>query len=200
MNALLASTRARIGPAPRSPSFARANRADPPSWMSRTDGLRSLYADQALLLCEGEVVWGVVLQTNQQMFGPGNHDHPAFVIYSPDPVFDAAPDRLDEIANEMLALRKTEPKVRELAEIPTWLAQTTDRTPKKTLPRPLARDREVHAGVTMLHRRHLPTRLLGSRIVPLLFHPSTPWVLPLASAAWSDELRSAWLDLAANVE
>ncbi|MET8751915.1 hypothetical protein ABZW32_17710 [Streptomyces sp. NPDC004667] len=67
--------------------------------MEREDPLAEILKVQDMLLAEGRLVWGALVQANNDLFGRGWVDLPAAVIYSPDTaVFDDSPDLLLDIA------------------------------------------------------------------------------------------------------
>ena len=137
-------------------------------------------------------------QANELLFSAGPQDCPATIVFSPDPVFDVVPDRLEDMAREIYALRETPPKHPDLTPIAALMNDEYARFSGRALPPRLARDRCVYLGVTMIHRTQLPTRRLSTKILPLLVHPSTPWALPLPAALWEGDLVEAWRDLGAE--
>ncbi|MFF7079606.1 hypothetical protein [Streptomyces lavendulae] len=102
---LIDQCRASLGKAPRQFSwfdkfrYLRIPRSD---WVEREDPLAEILKVQDLLLAEGRMVWGAIVQANSDLFARGWHDLPAAVIYSPDTaVFDGSPDLLLDIARKL---------------------------------------------------------------------------------------------------
>ena len=84
---LIRNTRLRFGEPPR--VFPRGLgsylKIRAPSWMRHTsDKMIAIYEDQQLLLTQGRVVWGSVVQANTDIFVPGKLDLPGVVVYSPE--------------------------------------------------------------------------------------------------------------------
>src|SRR6478672_6904744 len=64
-----------------------------------------LYRDQTILLQQGIVVWGRLVQANNLLFKPGRWDHPAVIVCSPDPIFHSSLSELTRIARELYELK-----------------------------------------------------------------------------------------------
>lgn len=114
----IAQCRASLGEAPRSFSwfdkfrYLRIPRSD---WVEREDPLAEILKAQDLLLAEGRLVWGALVQANSDLFVRGWHDLPAAVIYSPDTsVFDDSPDLLLDIARKLYQLKGPGSEIRIL--------------------------------------------------------------------------------------
>ncbi|MFD3729629.1 hypothetical protein [Streptomyces sp. NPDC058671] len=83
----IAQCRAALGEAPRRFSWfdkfrhLRIPRSD---WVEREDPLAEILKAQNVLLAEGRLVWGALVQANSALFERCRDDLPAAVIYSPD--------------------------------------------------------------------------------------------------------------------
>lgn len=84
MNALLDDVRRRFGATPRKlNSFTRWRlRANLPNWIASEDELMEIFRRQDDLLNDGEIVWGVLVQANGDLYKRGEVDYPALIIYA----------------------------------------------------------------------------------------------------------------------
>lgn len=199
MSNLLSATRAAVGAAPRMPlsrSLAGARTVGRPSWLRADDGLLPSLHERERLLREGEIVWGWVWQANGVLWKPGNADAPAGVVHG-DASFDLVPDRLEEIAQALFALKESPKLDGELADVQAIVCDEMSRPMRRPLPRALSRGRPVEMSTVLVHRRHLPGGFISSSAIPLLVHPSLPLATTLPGAAWAADLLAAWRDLGA---
>ena len=108
---VIAQTRTVAGGAPRNIKHVGGLVWPMPAWLEADakDPLRAIYHDQEQLLSHGRIVWGCIVQANQLLFSKGSDDSPAAIIYSTDPYFDAHPEDLVEIADELFMVRGRRP-------------------------------------------------------------------------------------------
>ncbi|MFD5110057.1 hypothetical protein [Streptomyces cinereoruber] len=180
--------RAALGEAPRrfswfdKFSYLRIPRSD---WVEREDPLAQILKDQNLLLAEGRLVWGALVQANSALFERGRDDLPAAVIYSPDAVFDDSPDLLLDIAQKLYRLKGTRQQDPELAAFSRMLASEMDREMQMEVPRRLTGSVTVYCTDIIVARRHLPGRVLNEQVFPLLIAPErTAMTMMLPSRFW----------------
>ncbi|MDD9380859.1 hypothetical protein M8Z33_30260 [Streptomyces sp. ZAF1911] len=180
--------RALLGEAPRRFSwfekfrYLRIPRSD---WAERRDPLAEILKAQDMLLAEGRLVWGAVVQANNDLFSRGWHDLPAAVIYSPDAVFDDSPDLLLDIARKLYRLKGTRQQDPGLASFSRMLASEMDREMRLEVPRRLTGSAAVYCTDVIVARRHLPGRVLSDQVIPLLIAPErTAMTMILPSRFW----------------
>lgn len=164
-----------------------------PSWMKPTDGLAEIYRQQTRLLREGRIVWGALVQANNQLFEPGPMDLPAMLVYSLDPHFDARPAELREIGAKVFALKGTQPADPELASLARLITDEVDRSMGLRLP-PVFTACEMRSAVFMVCREHIPSGVLTSGKFPILTHPDTAAVMIVPFEFWPAELTVLWRD------
>ena len=141
-----------------------------------------------LLLHEGQLVWGVIVQANMNLYEPGDQDHPAMVLYSLDPHFDEQPGEL-----RAMALRLGDTKDDPADRLSHVIADEQTDVYQRPLAPWIAGERDVWASSIMVLRRHLPDGVLAGRAFPLLVAPTrtrAPLILP--SHFWPEELIAAW--------
>jgi hypothetical protein len=195
MGGLLDAVREAIGSAPRRLGILTRLRlhAWPPSWLwLRLDELLEVYRRQGMLLREGSIVWGALVQANLLLFEPGPEDHPAMAVYSSDSLFEDDPDRLVAIARRLFALKGTTPEdpgERRLAEM---ITDEMERGMGWAVPKSCTGGREVRSTTFMVFRRHLPGKVLSCSWFPLLTHPETPAVMIVPWEYWPPDLVRIW--------
>ncbi|MFF9066045.1 hypothetical protein ACF09E_11870 [Streptomyces sp. NPDC014891] len=150
------------------------------------DPLAEILKAQHILLAEGRLVWGALVQANSALFARGRDDLPAAVIYSPDTaVFDDSPGLLLDIAQELYRLKGTGQRAPELAAFSRMIASEMDREMQLEVPRQLAGSATVYCTDIIVARRHLPGRVLNEQVVPLFIAPErTAMTMMLPSRFW----------------
>lgn len=164
-----------------------------PEWMGPSDGLNEVVAQQRLLLTEGHIVWGALVQANGQLFQPGIEDLPALLVHSTDRHFDAHPQELRQVGQALFALKDTAPAEPELARLAALVTGEKERVLGLDLP-PVLSSCPVRAGVFMVYRKHVPTGMLRCGLFPVLTHPATPVAMMLPFEYWPIELIILWKD------
>jgi hypothetical protein len=166
---------------------------NPPAWMKSSDGLSEVFRQQRLLLREGQIVWGALVQANNLLFEPGTSDHPAMLVYSSDRYFDVRPAELRLIGSKVFALKGTDPADPELNSLARLITEEVDRSMGLRLP-PVFSPRDLRSAVFMVFRRHIPNGVLSCGLFPILTHPTTDAVLIVPFEFWPAELTILWRD------
>lgn len=193
---LIQETRQKLSMPPRSFSFfdRRALKMRAPFWMTPLDRLYLVYRQQDHLLEQGQVVWGCIVQANTLLFKTGRGDHPAAVLYSPDPFFDEDVDLLLRIAYGIYSLKGTLPLDETLARFAHMITNEMERQLRLPLPLGMTEGREVFYTTIMVPRKHLPDRKLSQGVFPLLISPEqTPAAMILPSTFWPEPLTRLWV-------
>jgi hypothetical protein len=199
MKELIQKTRHGFGNPLRKFSFWQRwyNKIHPPSWMdTKTDGLANIYRDYKLLLEQGLVVWGQIVQANSVLFEKGPDDAPAALLFSMDSDFDGNIQSLEEMAQYMYSFKNedTSEMSEELKHFIDVISDEYIRVFNQPLPDDLTGDKEVYFTSIMIHRKHIPGRCLKQGAFPILAAPSlTDQVMPLPEKYWSPELVQAWM-------
>ena len=170
---------------------ALAGRA--PLWVKPEHSLYEVFRQQTLLLREGQIVWGALVQANSLLFAPGPADLPAMLVYSPDPHFDARPAELRLIGSKLFALKGTQPEDPELLALARLITEEVDHSMGLRLP-PVFSAQDMRSAVFMVFRDHLPNEILSGGTFPILMHPSTPAVMIVPFEFWPAELTILWRD------
>jgi hypothetical protein len=170
-----------------------AVRAAMPAWMKTRpdDALREVLENQDLLLTEGRISWGAIVQANKLLFSPGTSDCPAQLLHSHDTHFDARPHQLGHVAERIYELKSTKPTDPRLQLVAERVTNEIDRAMNWRLPEDLTA-RDVRASIVMVFRKHLPNGVLKQRLVPVLTHPSTEAILIVPFEFWPPEMIGLW--------
>ncbi|HEY6096338.1 MAG TPA: hypothetical protein VIU93_15465 [Gallionellaceae bacterium] len=173
------------------PQILASVSAPTPPWMDKRDALNEILRQQSLLLQEGKIVWGALIQANKLLFSPGRDDCPALLVYSADPYFDSRPQELRQIGHSIFSLKDTIPDHPELEEVAQLVSDKMDRSMNFRLPHVLS-NREIRAAAFMVFRKHIPTGVLTAGTFPILIHPSTDAVMIVPCEFWPIELIVLW--------
>lgn len=168
----------------------------PPGWLGKKDELWPLIENQDLLLKEGTVVWGRIVQANSLLFTPDLYrDCPATVIFSEDPNDAHPPEVLEDIARSLFRLKsRTEFQDGEEQRYGHMLADERIRGLDWYAPTSLSRGRKVRSTTILLPRKHLLAYQLAQSMFPILIHPKVPTVILLPERFWSDSFREWWME------
>jgi hypothetical protein len=194
MRRLLEDVRANLGGPPRILEDDQVIELTPtvPPWFRAGDPLTEIYDRLDLLLLEGRVVWGALVQANSLLFEAGPNDHPAMTIYAPDESFDDRPQDLKAIASRLFRLKNTTPQDRDERRLAAAITNEMERGMGWMVPRSLTGGCEVLSTGFMVFRRHIPGRRLQSGWFPLLIHDDTPAVMIVPRDFWPRELAIRW--------
>jgi hypothetical protein len=151
-----------------------------------------VYECQGMLLREGEIVWGALVQANSLLFSRGYFDHPAMVVYSPDPFFDDVPGELQDIAHRLFELKNTSPKNPTHRRHAEMITDERERGMGWRVPKSCTGGRDVWSTSVMVFRMHIPGLVLRSGWFPLLTHPETTAVMIVPKKFWQPELVTIW--------
>jgi hypothetical protein len=195
-NDLLAATRERFAQERRSWLFGWRpyHRLARPLWAKGRDTpFECIYQDYRRLLKKGAVGWAHIVQANAILLKPGADDCPAAVVFSLDPFFDDKLKALAELAGLLFGLKDGEVRDPDLAELADAITDEEQVLFNRTLPRSLTFRRRAYYTTIMVHRKHLPVRLLKASWFPLVADPDeTPASVILPSRYWDPELVEMW--------
>jgi hypothetical protein len=171
------------------PSDFLGLRAAGPGWI-RGHALNECVVQQQLLLQKGHMVWGALLQANNALFKRGPEDHAGAVLYSNERYFDARPQELHAIANDLFSYKGKEAP-EGVQRISQWLTDEQEVAFNLPVP-PALTSHPVFATGILFFRKHLPQQLLSAAWMPLLVHPETRAVMVVPRQFWGRELIAQW--------
>lgn len=163
--------------------------ASDPGWMGN-DSLGEIFRRQHLLLERGMVVWAALVHANNALFADGPHDMPALLAYSMERHFEARPQALKRIAQELLSYKGREMPP-ALQHIGRYLASEQQRAQDLAVPQLLTR-RRVMVSSFLAIRKHIPDDVMKGAWFPVLTHPDTLCLTIAPRQFWPPELASAW--------
>ena len=167
--------------------------AIPPLNSYQGDELARLWKCQNELLTGGKLYWAALVQVNNALMMPSEFHLPGEVVCSPDPIFDAQPELLEEIASRIYDLKFTQPDDPELRVVADHITNEKHRAFCERIPTQLTVGRVVVRYTVLFYREHLPYRMLGpSRLLPLLVHGRYDTAMILPAPLWSSELKEEW--------
>ncbi|MDR2625693.1 MAG: hypothetical protein LBC37_05110 [Zoogloeaceae bacterium] len=165
------------------------------------DPLNASIHDFPTLLREGRVVWGALIQANNNLFASGTDDLPAEVVYSIDG--SVPPDVLAPVAQALFALRKQLPPQADdaLKKCADYLNAETVRAfgwpvPASLVPAPGLPERlpdGLRISTLWVMRKYLPHGYLAGNVLPLLASDACPGhVMVIPANAWPATFRASW--------
>lgn len=174
-----------------SPATIAAIAGARPSWMRPNDALSEAVSRQGLLLSEGKVVWGSIVQANTLLFKRGDSDHPAMIVHCRQPELDPRPAELRAIAQRIYKLKGATPSDPVERAIAAKVTNEMDRTMGWRVPNELTARWAMSAAI-MVYRKHLPGGVLSGSTYPLLVHDDTQAVMIVPVEFWPEGLVKLW--------
>lgn len=164
--------------------------------LKRGDALDQQWKDQELLFTRGDVHFAAVVMANQNLFRRAWVGAPALVVHGPDPHFEQHPETLEAIAQDVYALKATEPEEMDFEELEPLAEKLRDELTRFSwvrLPGPLAAGRECYLTTVFLHRDALPGGWLAGAMLPVLtLKDGSPSITALPARYWPDEFAHEW--------
>ncbi|MHB9108857.1 MAG: hypothetical protein ACYDCO_17540 [Armatimonadota bacterium] len=198
MQSILDDCRRLFGPAPRRLGGWSARqylRTTPPRRL-RWQPLHPLwesYRHERQLFREGVIVWGCLVTAHERLYQEGKVDYPALIIYYPDPVFDDRAGDLSLLGLRLQELGGTRPVDPEACRFAEMLDDVESCGVGIPLPSSISGGSPCCSTLAMVHRKHLPDRMLVNKTVPLLILPAvTPAAVILPCRYWPPALLYAW--------
>ncbi len=159
-----------------------------PNWVNGNEGddLRILYDNIDRLFTHGIVTWGHIIQVNEELFNGGSDDLPGEVVYSIDDKETVSLIDLEDIAHKLYDLKGQEPNNPQLSPIANYLTNEYKRVFGLQVPSMISPNSKCRISTTMFIRKHLPNRRINFTALPIIVHPSEPFiVLPLPYKYWT---------------
>lgn len=167
--------------------------AIPPLKYYKGDQLQQLWNCQNDLLTQGKLYWGAIIQANGALMMPGKYHQPGEIVCSPDPIYEAHPDLLLDVASRIYDLKHTEPEDQELRIVADHITDERYRAFCERIPLQLTEGRVGVRYTVVFYREHLPHRMIGpSRILPILVHGRHNMAMILPGPLWLPELKEDW--------
>ncbi|MGA2584235.1 MAG: hypothetical protein ABSG31_13230 [Tepidisphaeraceae bacterium] len=191
------SIRHLVGPPPRTfdPELTSYLMVVPPKWMQANpndeEWLNIKYQER--VRSDGPVVWGAIVQANNNLYKRNNAESGASVIYSSDPWFDRNRDALGQIARLCFAIKGTDSPDPESASFARMLTNEMTRGMRMKVPSVFTGGRKVFHSSMLMPRKHLPKGFLSGRYFPVWIDPqNTGAVVMVPAAYWPASLTAEW--------
>jgi hypothetical protein len=169
-------------------------RVTAPAWCKPGNDLAPIYRDQDLLMSEGTVVWGALVQANTLLFRPGPHDSPGIVIHTTEPHLHDDLVRLSAVAKKLFALKDGGGKTSAEKAFGSKLADDLASFLAEAVPKTLGGESPILANTAMFHRKHLPNGILSCGFFPLFIHPTTTAIFVVPARYWDNNLLDVWVN------
>ncbi len=201
----LLECQARFGPAPRDFDVAalRMLLVNPP-WVTKLrfgDVLAKLVQNNTLcgLFKTGIVVWGHVIQANEELFTPSpsldsyTYDRAGEVVFEVHGGTLGTPLELERVAKELGSLKYSDDLDSELQPWADYLTAETVRVVGWQVPTKLTASTTCFVSTTLFRRSHLPTGVLQQSLLPLVVATKQPYfAMPLPKEYWPQDLLQWW--------
>lgn len=209
---LISELNKKLGPTPRKFSFLDNLlylRVAKPSWVKDFDEdeekLHKLFNNYKEVFTNGVIVWGKVIQANEDIFKPGESNHPGELVYSFDEALNKNPRYLIHVADQLFALNDTKPDNRKLKEIADYLTDGTVRVFGLLVPKSISSQYTCRISTTFFVRKHLHESRLINGLMPIFVSPGKPYIaLPVPCKYWEqhdiNDQEDRWVTYPVNVE
>ncbi|MGH6951162.1 MAG: hypothetical protein ACREH4_09830, partial [Vitreimonas sp.] len=164
---MLERVRASIGAPPRR-RVLDSERVKAPGRVKRHPALADLAKRQNILLREGDIVWGAVVQANRAMFAPGWFNYAGSMLYSRDEAITATPHILLSAVEEIYAAKGRRGLDGEMQAIADMLYDGRGAADDLRVPLYVTRDIQCYITNVIFDRSHLPRGKLDVKLMPIL--------------------------------
>lgn len=146
------------------------------------------FRDQRALLQRGRVVWGAVIEVNDESATADSVE--IAVVYAPGRRFDESPTQLQELGQRLTELDKSEP----FADDDEPWGEKLRRVDKMALPQQWTDGTPCYCGNLLVSLPHLPSGAIRHWLVPILILPEfTDAAIVLPHFYWNELFREEWL-------
>lgn len=147
----------------------------------------------------GVVVWGHVIQANEELFSAApssesyTYDRAGEVVFElPDSTL-RTPIHLQHVAGALASLKYSDDLNAELQTWSDYLMAETVRVVGWKVPTELNAQKACFVSTTLFRRSHLPTGILQQSFFPLVVSTRQPYfAIPLPKDYWPQELLEWW--------
>lgn len=160
-----------------------------PGWVANSS-LDVQYREKNLLIQFGQIVYGVLVEANVQLFSPGANNCPAVFLFSSDEFFNANPKTLADLASEIFNLKNSSSGPAYFSDTAALIKNEMAYFYNFKIPPAAAKNRAVYMSTVLAVRKHLPGKMICGRLLPLLTDPArcaSSFVVPFQY--WGEELK-----------
>ncbi len=175
-----------------------------PPWLTKLrfgDALAKLVQNNTLrrLFKTGMVVWGHVIQANEELYSPApssdgyTYDRAGEVVFQVHGDSLQTPLELQRVAIALASLKYADALGSELQCWADYLTAETVRVVGWQVPVRLTAPTTCFVSTTLFRRRHLPKGVLQQSLIPLVVATEQPYfAMPLPKDYWPQELLEWW--------
>ncbi|GEM_PF-1347705 len=175
-----------------------------PPWITRLrfgDALARLVQNRTLrqLFRTGHIVWGHVIQANDELFTPApstdsyTYDRAGEIVFVPDAGEVVTPSILAAVAGGLVELRFASEVDTELEPWADYLNAETTRVVGWRVPGRLSPSADCFVSTTLFRRDHLPEGVLCRSLLPVVVAAQPPYfAMPLPRWYWPSTLLEWW--------
>ena len=184
---MLQSVRDSMGAPPRRRYWWR-HRIRLEGWVKHHPPLADIGHRQGVLLRQGDIVWGAVVQANYRMFKGGLINYPGNLIYSRSEAVTAKPGILTAAARQVFDV-KGHPEVGgALQYVADMLQSEMGSDTDLHVPTKLTEGIQCYVTNVLFERRHLPKGRLSHTLLPILVDPRMSAAIVVPHWHWPPEL------------
>lgn len=183
--------RKNFGSAPR--TVKRRDKIKPPFWVA-FDDLKIIPQMQEKLLVEGRIVWAALVQANSSIFTPGKTNYCGNAIYVSGDTDSEYPISLLEIAGSLYDIKGEITKDPQVQVFSDTLADELDRQMKIQVPHQLTGRDDCFFTTLLFDRKHLPHRVLGGSLFPILINRNSEATLVVPCSYWPKSFIKLFFD------
>lgn len=175
-----------------------------PPWLTKLrfgDALAKLVQNNTLrrLFKAGVVVWGHVIQANEELFAPAPscegyvYDRAGEVVFQVQGGSLQTPLELQRVARTLASLKYSDAIGSELQCWADYLTAETVRVVGWQVPIGISARTTCFVSTTLFRRSYLPTGVLQQSLIPLVVATEQPYyAMPLPKDYWPEELLEWW--------
>ena len=175
-----------------------------PPWITKLrfgDALAKLVQNTTLrrLFRTGRIVWGHVIQANDELFTPApsmdsyTYDRAGEIVFSLEDRVIVTPGHLEHVASELSGLKDVDDLDGELQSWADYLNAETTRVAGWQVPTRLSPCTLCFVSTTLFRRSHLPDGILCQPLLPIVVVTEQPhFAMPLPQLYWPESLLEWW--------
>lgn len=186
---MLERVRASMGAPPRR-RVLKSERVRAPGWAKRHPALADIARRQHILLREGDIVWGAVVQAHRAMFASGWFNYAGNLLYSRDEAISATPHILLSAVEEIYAAKGYRGLDGEMQAIADMLYGERGAADDLRVPLDITRGIQCYITNAVFDRSHLPRGMLDVKLMPILIDARMSAVMVVPYWHWPKALRA----------
>lgn len=166
-------------------------------WMKREDKLYKMYEEYKDVYLKGDVYYAQVVMANPMIKDDSEFmDGPAVVVYSYDDWVNANPEKLLQVAKDIIGYKNTSDEAIPDALRPAvrWFKEDPDRPNFRFEYMLEGHKIKVHFATMLVTRQFLPTGYLTGDIFPVVASEDYNTVLTLPKAYWAKDMKKKFAE------